>query len=108
MDMVAHRFDVYLVKLDPTVGREIRKTRPCVIVTPDDVNRFVGTVLVAPMTSAQTEYPSRVACSFAGRDGEVALEQIRCVDQSRLLKYLGAIDPLTQVAISRTLVEMFG
>ena len=107
MDMVVHQFDVFLVNLDPTVGSEIQKTRPCVVVSPDDVNRFVRTAIVAPLTSSGTQYPSRVRCHFAGREGEIALEQLRCVAHARLLKQLRRMDPSTQVAISRTLVKMF-
>lgn len=103
--MVIHQYDVYLVPLDP--ARKLRKTRPCVVVSPDLVNRFVKTVLIAPLTSTDKGWPSRVDCRFQGHPGAVALEQVRCVDQVRLRKHLGRLDPSTQREISRVLVEMF-
>lgn len=105
--MVARRFDVFLIALDPTVGREIRKTRPCLIVSPDEVNRHLATVLVAPMTTAGQAYPTRIACRFRGKDGMIALDQIRAVDRSRLVRRLGRITPSTQDAVLSTLGELF-
>ena len=101
------RFDVFLVPLDPARGKEMRKTRPCAIVSPEQVNRYLGTVLIAPLTSVTRRYPFRVNCPFAGRPGQVALDQIRCVDHSRLLKLLGRLDPATQMAVAETMVAMF-
>ena len=105
--MVARRFDVYLVSLDPTVGREIQKTRPCLIVSPDEMNRHVATVLVAPMTTAGRPYPTRVPCSFQGKEGQVVLDQIRAVDKARLVRRLGEIDEGAQRAVLQVLAEMF-
>lgn len=105
--MVVNRFGVYLVNLDPTVGSEIKKTRPCVIVSPDEMNRHIGTVIVAPMTTKGKNYPTRVACEFSGKFGQVVLDQIRTVDKQRLVKMIGDIDRETQKAILAILSEMF-
>jgi len=105
--VVARRFDVLLITLDPTVGREIRKTRPCLVVSPDEMNRHLGTVLVAPMTTGGQPYPTRVACRFRGKAGFVALDQIRAVDRARLVRRLGRISPSTQKAVLSILAELF-
>ena len=80
--MVVKRFDVYLVNLDPTIGKEIKKTRPCLIISPDEMNRFISTVLVAPMTTKGRDYPTRISCKFQRRSGQVVLDQIRTVDKT--------------------------
>jgi mRNA interferase MazF len=95
------------VALDPTIGVEIRKTRPCVIVSPDEMNRHVRTVIAAPLTSTLRTYPMRVRMRFQGRDGDVALDQLRAVDRSRLLKRVGAVSADTSHNIVDTLIEMF-
>jgi mRNA interferase MazF len=105
--MVVKRFDVYLINLDPTIGSEIQKTRPCLVISPDEMNRFIRTVIVAPMTSKGTSYPTRVSCKFQGKRGQVVLDQIRTVDKSRLVKRLGKIDRQTQVEVLSVLSEMF-
>lgn len=105
--MVAQRFGVYLVRLDPTVGSEIAKTRPAAVVSPDEMNRHLSTVIIAPMTTAQKKYPTRVACRFSGKSGEIALDQIRTVDRTRLVKYLGQVDKATADKVVRRLLEMF-
>jgi len=105
--MVVKRFDVYLVSLDPTVGSEIQKTRPCLVISPDEMNRYIATVIVAPMTTQGREYPTRVACEFQGRDGQIVLDQIRTVDKVRLVRRLGRIDTATQKDILASLAEMF-
>ena len=105
--MVASRFEVFLITLDPTVGHEMKKTRPCVVISPDDMNQYLRMVIVAPMTSRGRDYPSRVACRFQGKDGEVALDQIRSVDRSRLVKRLGRISAQTQTAVLQVLARMF-
>lgn len=107
MGVVASRFDVYLIRLDPTEGREIRKTRPCVVVSPDEMNRHIGTVIVAPMTTKGRPYPTRVAVRFRRRAGQIVLDQIRTVDNSRLLKRLGRLDEATSRNILALLSEMF-
>ena len=101
------RLEVYLVTLDPTVGSEIRKTRPAVIVSPDEMNRHIGTVIVAPMSTKGRPYPSRVRCQFRGKEGQVVLDQLRAVDKSRLVRKLGRIDVRTGGAVLAVLCEMF-
>ncbi len=105
--MVVKRFDVYLINLDPTIGSEIQKTRPCLVISPDEMNRFIRTVIVAPMTTKGTSYPTRVACKFQRRHGQIVLDQIRTVDKTRLVKKLGRIDKQTQTAVLSVLGEMF-
>ena len=105
--MVVARFDVYLVRLDPTQGREMQKTRPCLVISPDELNRNIGTVLIAPMTSRGHAYPTRVPVTFQGRDGEIVLDQIRSVDKSRLVRRLGRIDRATSVGVLSALGELF-
>jgi mRNA interferase MazF len=104
---VVDRFDVYLVNLDPTVGSEIRKTRPCVVISPDEMNRHIRTVIVAPMTTKGRAYPTRVECRFEGKDGQVVLDQIRTVDKVRLVKKLGRVSGVAQDKILAGLNEMF-
>ena len=105
--MVVRRFDVYLINLDPTVGSQIQKTRPCLIISPDEMNRHIATVIVAPMTTKGRDYPTRVACKFRGKHGQVVLDQIRTVDKVRLVKKAGKIDDLTQTKVLAKLKEMF-
>ena len=105
--MVVQRFDVYLVNLDPTVGSEIRKTRPCLIISPDEMNRWIRTVIVAPMTTKGQSYPTRVLCEFQGKEGQIVLDQIRTVDRSRLVRKLGRISPETQTEVLAILAELF-
>jgi mRNA interferase MazF len=105
--MVAERFDVYLVNLDPTVGSEIKKTRPCLIVSPNELNRHIATVIVAPMTTKGRTYPTRVPCVFEGKSGEIVLDQLRTVDKTRLIKRLGRIDLPVRNAVLAKLAAMF-
>ena len=105
--MVVKRFDVFLVNLDPTVGSEIKKTRPCLVISPDEMNRWVRTVIVAPMMSKGRLYPTRVVCQFQGKEGQVVLDQIRTVDQSRLVRKMGRLDKFEQRNVLVTLAEMF-
>lgn len=101
------RGDVQLVRLDPTLGGEIRKTRPCLVVSPDELNLHLRTVIVAPMTTGGHEYPWRVACRFQNRAGFVALDQIRTVDRDRLIKRLGRLSLAATTEVLETLQEMF-
>ena len=101
------QFDVYRVNLDPTVGSEIRKSRPCVIVSPDEMNRHIRTVIVAPLTSKGRSYPTRVECEFQEKKGQVVLDQIRTVDKRRLAKRMGKLDGATGSTVLRRLVEVF-
>jgi mRNA interferase MazF len=105
--MEVKRFDVHLATLDPATGGETRKTRPCVVVSPDEMNRHLRTVIVAPMTTVGRGYPSRVACRFRGKAGEIVLDQIRTVDKSRLVKRLGALDAATSRRVLALSSEMF-
>lgn len=103
----ARRFHVYLTALDPIQGSEIAKTRPCVIVSPDEINQAVRTVIIVPLTSTRERYAFRVRSTFGGREGDLALDQLRTVDKSRLVRWLGELDPNTSQALSAKLIEMF-
>ncbi len=105
--MVVRRFEVYLVNLDPTIGSEIKKTRPCLIISPDEMNQFLATVMIAPMTTKGRAYPTRVPCHFQGKDGHLVLDQIRTVDKDRLVKHLGSISPESQKQVLGKLLEIF-
>ncbi len=105
--MGVKRFDVYLVNLDPTVGSEIQKTCPCLIVSPDEMNRHIATVIVAPLTTKGRPYPTRVACRFQDKDGQIVLDQLRTVDKVRLVRRLGQVEVETQQAVLAVLAEMF-
>jgi len=111
MDVVSSelvtRGDVFLVALDPTLGREIRKTRPCVIVSPDELNGALSTFIVAPLTTGSHPYPFRLPCRFAGKSGHVVLDQLRTVDRARLTKKVGRIGPATLERILGVLQDMF-
>lgn len=105
--MVIRRFDVYLINLDPTIGSEIQKTRPCLVISPDEMNRFIKTVIVAPMTTKGISYPTRVVCKFQGKLGQIVLDQIRTVDKTRLVRRLGKIARQPQTEVLSVLGEMF-
>lgn len=105
--MVISRFEIHIVSLNPAVGSEIRKSRPCIIISPDEMNKYLGTVIVAPMTSAVKEYPSRVKCKFKGKTGQIALDQIRTVSKERLKKKLGMISEEIQNNVLEILQKMF-
>jgi mRNA interferase MazF len=107
MAMVVNRFDVFLVNLDPTVGSEIKKTRPCLIISPNEMNRHIRTVIVAPMTTAGRDYPTRLSCTFKRKRGQIVLDQIRTIDKTRLVKKLGIIDPDTQSEVISVLQRLF-
>jgi mRNA interferase MazF len=99
--------EVWLVSLDPTQGSEIQKTLPCLVVSPDEVNHHLRTIIIAPMATTERPYPTRVAVTFQGKRGQVALDQIRAVDRQRLVRKLGTIAPRTAHAVSAVLIEMF-
>ena len=120
--MVVSRFDVFLIRLDPTQGREIRKTRPCLIISPDEMNQHIDTVIIAPMTPrlprpprmrrdaslpGSLPYPTRVPVRFKGKSGQIVLDQIRTVDKSRLVKRVGKIDNMTRTQVLILLAELF-
>ena len=105
--MVVNRFEVYLVNLDPTIGKEIQKTRPCLIISPDEMNNHIATVIIAPMTTKGRDYPTRVNCMFEGKNGQIVLDQIRTIDKSRLVKKLGKISTGIQKEVLVVLLQMF-
>jgi len=107
MGMVVKRFDIYLVNLEPTKGSEIKKTRPCLIISPDEMNLYINTVIIAPMTTKGRDYPTRVPVRFKDRTGKIVLDQIRTIDKSRLIRKLGIIRSSTQEKVLATLNEMF-
>ena len=105
--MEVNRFDVFLVSLDPTIGHEIKKTRPCTVVSPDEMNHNIGTIIVAPMTTKGRHYPTRVDCVFQGTEGQVVLDQIRTVDKGRLVKKLGHLSQTSGDRVLEVLTAMF-
>ena len=107
MGLVVQRFDIFLVSLDPTLGSEIKKTRPCVVISPDEMNFHIRTVMVAPMTTKGRNYPSRVPCSFKNKQGQIVLDQIRTIDKQRLVKQLGRLNSKTARHVLSVLQDMF-
>ena len=107
MALVVSRFDIYLVSLDPAQGREIRKTRPCVVISPDEMNHNIGTVIVVPMTTKGRDYPSRIPLTFRRKKGQLVLDQVRTVDKTRLVRRLGKLDANTAAKTLALLQEMF-
>ncbi len=107
MGVVVNRFDIYIVSLDPTYGSEIEKTRPCVVISPDEMNYNINTVIIAPMTSSSKKYPTRVPIEFQGKKGQIVLDQIRTVDKVRLIKKIGRLKKSTYEKVASTLQEMF-
>ncbi len=105
--MVVNRFEVWLVDLNPVKGSEISKTRPCLVISPDETNRHLNTVIVTAMTTAQKNYPTRVDCVFKRKKGQIALDQIRTIDKLRLIKKLGTVDEAVSKKVSQALVEIF-
>lgn len=104
--MVIKQYEIYLINLDPIVGFEIQKSRPCIVISPNEMNQFIGTVMIAPMTTASKCYPTRVALTFQGKNGSVVLDQIRTVDKSRLVQKLGTADSKTIQKIKKVIKEM--
>jgi mRNA interferase MazF len=105
--VVIKRFEVYLINLDPTIGSKIKKTRPCLVISPDELNDHIATIIIAPMTTKGRDYPTRVNCQFEGKDGQIILDQIRTMDKSRLVKKLGTVRSDTEKEVLAVLVEMF-
>ena len=101
------RYEVYLVNLDPTIGSEIKKTRPCVIISPNEMNLNISTVIIAPLTSTQRDYPTRVNCKVQGKAGQIVLDQIRTVDKKRLIRKIDTVNKITQAKLQKVLIEMF-
>lgn len=107
MGVVVTRFEVHLVRLDPSEGREIQKPRPCVVISPDELNRHIATVIVAPMTTTRRAYPTRVPLRFQGKDGQIVLDQIRTVDKTRLIRRMGRVSERAARSVIAVLNEMF-
>ena len=107
MGVVINQYDVYLIDLDPTKGHEIQKTRPCLVISPNEMNRTIGTIIIAPMTTKSHSYPTRVELLFQGKKGWIILDQIRTVDKTRLIKKLGKIEKDTIEQVKIILNEMF-
>jgi len=101
------RFDIYYVNLDPTIGSEIKKTRPCVIISPNEMNHNITTIIVAPITSKLRNYPTRVPCKVEGKQGQIVLDQIRTVDKKRLVKKIDTLRKITRTKVLTVLKEMF-
>ena len=101
------RYEVYLVNLEPTIGSEIKKTRPCLIISPNEMNKNISTIIIAPLTSAKKNYPTRVNCQVQGKGGQIVLDQIRTVDKKRLIKKIDTINKRTQLKLHKVLNEMF-
>ncbi len=101
------RYEVYLVNLDPTIGSEIKKTRPCIVISPNEMNTNISTVIVAPLTSTKKNYPTRINCQVQGKEGQIVLDQIRTVDKRRLIKKIDLISKRTRLKIHKVLAEMF-
>ena len=107
MGMEVKRFDVFLVNLDPTIGSEIQKTRPCLIISPDEMNAYIKTVMVAPMTIKGRPYPTRTECIFEKKEGQIILDQIRTVNKNRLVKKMGVLDSKIRSKVLFVLQELF-
>ena len=104
--MVVRQYDILLISLDPTVGHEMKKVRPCVVISPDEMNKNIETVIIAPMTSRSHVYPTRVPVRFKSKDGWIVLDQIRTVDKRRLIKKLGRLQPEIVRAVKDVIEEM--
>src|SRR3990172_7924686 len=107
MALVISRFDIFLVSLDPVIGHEVRKTRPCVIISPDEMNHHIGTVIIAPMTTKRRDYPTRIPLTFKRKKGQIVLDQIRTIDKTRLVKRLGKLDKNVSAKLLEVLQKMF-
>ena len=106
MDLVIDQYSIYLVNLEPAIGHEIKKTRPCVIISPDEMNQHISTVIIAPMTTKSHAYPTRVPLTFKGKKGWIVLDQIRTVDKRRVIKKVGKISPNKIAEIKNVINEM--
>lgn len=106
MDLV-RRFDIFFIELDPTIGSKINKTRPCVIISPDEVNNALNTVIIAPLTSTIRNYPMRINCIVQGKQGQIALDQLRTIDKYRLKNRIENLNQETQNKLINTIIAMF-
>jgi len=101
------RYEVYLINLDPTIGSEIKKTRPCVIISPNEMNENISTVIIAPLTSTLRNYPTRINCHVQGKEGQIVLDQIRTFDKKRLIKKIDILNKRTRLKLHKVLNELF-
>jgi mRNA interferase MazF len=101
------RFEIYYVNLDPTIGSEIKKTRPCVVISPNEMNHNIATIIVAPLTSKLRNYPTRIPCKVEGKQGQIVLDQIRTVNKTRLIKKIDILNKTIQLKVLKLLKEMF-
>ncbi len=104
--MTFEQYDIYLINLDPTIGHEIKKTRPCLIISPNEMNRHIQTIMIAPMTTRSKSYPTRVACLLQGKKNWVVLDQIRAIDKQRFIRRLGELDDSSIIEVKRVIKEM--
>ncbi|MBF0511501.1 MAG: type II toxin-antitoxin system PemK/MazF family toxin [Candidatus Omnitrophica bacterium] len=104
--MVINQYDIVLVNLEPTIGHEIKKSRPCVVISPIEMNAHLATIMIAPMTTKSHSYPSRIPLTFAGKNGWIVLDQIRSIDKKRILKPLGKVETKTVERIKFVIREM--
>jgi len=100
------QYEIYLVNLDPTIGHEIKKVRPCVIISPDEMNKRIETVIIAPMTTKSHKYPTRIEIVFQNKTGWIVLDQIRTVDKNRLIQKIGELTELKSMEIKKVIMEM--
>ncbi len=105
--MVVKRFEIWLTNLDPTLGSEIKKARPCLVVSPDEANKYLSTIVAVPLTSTLHSYPTRINCLFKKKQGQIALDQVRSLDKIRLIKRMGVIDEITCRKVCEVLTEYF-
>jgi len=106
MGLVVEQYSICLVNLEPTIGHEIKKTRPCVIISPDEMNQYISTIIIAPMTTKSHAYPTRVPLTFQGKKGWIVLDQIRTVDKRRVIKKLGKLSPSKIAEVKNIINEM--
>jgi len=104
--MVIKQYDVFLINLDPTIGSEIKESRPCVVISPDEMNKYINTVIIAPLTSTQKSYPTRLAINFLNKNGFIVLDQIRTIDKMRISKHLGKLNNKEIKELKRLIKEM--
>lgn len=108
MDMVkVKRFEVWLIDLNPSKGSEINKSRPCMVVSPDEANEFLHTIIIVPLTSTLSDYPTRVNCNFQNKSGQLAIDQIRAIDKSRLISKIGTMEDEISIELCAVLTETF-
>lgn len=104
--MVINQYEIYLINLDPTVGHEIKKSRPCLVISPNEINYNIDTIIIAPMTTKSKSYPTRIKLKFEGKEGWIVLDQIRTVDKIRFIKKLGKIENKIVKEVKKTIKEM--